>query len=282
MGEAHIVPPSDPAIVVPQRRRLPPAIEVLDPGCDLEELWDRYEVFEALHHALRICNPMSNDQFDELIDVIAPRAATTIHDIGCGYGELLLRSAERAPIAGVGLDPSPWMLATAAERAATRVAGASLRWVLGEARAFRPEPADVAVCIGAEWAWHDFRGTARALAEQTRGGGLVVVGAARLHLDADPTETRRSRGSIDTIDDMRVHLEDVGLHPVHRIDPDDAGWDAYLEGTARCVDQWAASHPGPRSEQWIADQREWQAARDRDRAVIGWSVWVARKQSSPE
>ena len=67
-----------------------------------------------------------------------------------------------------------------------------------------------------------------------------------------------------------------GLVPVHRVDPDDAGWDAYLARTAQAAADWAVAYPGPRADRWIEEQADWQAARERDRDVIGWSLWIAR------
>ena len=150
--------------------------------------------------------------------------------------------------------------------------------VLGEARDFVPaiEPT-VAVCIGAEWVWHDFKGTVRALNDRVADGGSVVVGAARLHHRADQDQVRAQRGFIETVDDMAAIIHHHGLVPQHRIDPDDDGWDHYLDQTALAVEQWAVQHPGPRAEQWLEEQADWRRAREQDRDVIGWSVWIAHK-----
>ncbi len=228
---------------------------------------------------MQICNPMSSAQLDEVVDTIGPVEALRVLDVACGYGELLIRCAESAPIVGLGIDLSPWMICGAAEAAATRpLPDAELQWVLGEARDFEPDPsADVAVCIGAEWVWHDFGGTVRALVERVNDGGALVVGAARLHLGADQQAVRKSHGVVESIDDMAVTLHSHGLHIEHRVDPDDAGWDDYLARTHRAAEAWAVRHPGPRAERWLAEQRDWQQARERDREVIGWSVWIARK-----
>lgn len=235
-------------------------------------------MFEALHHTMRICNPMSSEQLDEVVAAIEPSDGALVYDVACGYGELLVRAAAEAHISGTGIDLSPWMIATAAAEAAERAPGADLQWVLGEARDHRPaRAADVCVCVGAEWVWHDFAGTVRALTERTCAGGVVVAGAARLHLGADAVEASRTHGRIDTIDDMAAVLERNGLTPIHRVDPNDAGWDAYLARTADAARQWATDHPGDHADRWIEEQADWQRARERDRNVIGWSVWVARK-----
>lgn len=257
----------------------------LDAG-ELSELWDRFEVFEALHHSLTICNPMSSQEVDEVLDAALVAPGGYILDLACGSGEYLLRSARRAPINGLGIDLSPWMV-TAAHRRSQSESGldpsAQLTWLLGDAKEYRaPRAPDVAVCLGAEWVWHDFRGTARALSSMLEPGGISVIGAARLHHRADPDNAASTHGVIDTIDDMAQSLAQVDLVPLHRVDPSDAGWDSYLARTRAAAAEWREHYPGERSEMWVADQAEWWTARQRDRAVIGWSVWVAQKRRSTE
>ena len=71
-------------------------------------------------------------------------------------------------------------------------------------------------------------------------------------------------------------LNEAGLTLDYRIDPTDDDWDAYLENTRSAVGEWA-QRGGARAQEWIDEQRDWHQARERDRDVIGWSVWVARK-----
>ena len=227
---------------------------------------------------MQICNPLTGAELDEVLDAMELTNDAEVLDLACGYGELLFRSAERARIQGTGVDLSPWMIAAAANDQRSRHMTSRLTWVLGEASDFTPSHhANVAVCIGAEWVWHDFGGTARALAGHLGHEGLAVVGAARLHTAADPDEVRRVRGAVETIDDQRNVLRHHGFEPVHRVDADDAGWDAYLKRTADAARSWADLHPGPARDPWSEDQADWNAARERDREVIGWSVWVARR-----
>jgi SAM-dependent methyltransferase len=227
---------------------------------------------------MQICNPMTNVELDEVISAMGLASGARVLDVACGYGELLFRAAAQADISGVGIDLSPWMITAAAEHARVRAPNANLHWVLGEARDFTTAPApDVAVCIGAEWIWHDFSGTVRALSQRLGPGGVAVIGAARLHKDADQDEVRSQRGFVESLDDMQETLKHNGLVAQHRVDPDDAGWDAYLARTATAAADWAELSPGPRAARWLEEQVDWQQARDRDRDVMGWSVWIARK-----
>jgi len=269
-----VTPGSDPPVT---HQHIDPSIAVL-PGTDVGDAWDRFEVFEALHHTLRICNPMTSQELDEVIDAAELADDLRVIDFACGYGEALIRAAEQHAVQGTGIDLSPWMVVAAHRYAQQRAPNADLTWVLGDARDFRVAPApDVAICIGAEWVWHDFSGTCRALSATLPVGGVAVIGAARLHHAADPDKVRAERGTVDTVDDMAEQLARHHLTPLHRVDPDDAGWDAYLRQTAKAAAAWAQRHPGPRADEWIGEQADWHAARERDREIIGWSVWVAVK-----
>jgi len=262
-------------------RSLPPAITVL-PGTNSEDAWDRFEVFEALHHSVPICNPMTSAQMDELVNSLPLSDGRVIADFGCGYGELLRRCKHRAAIIGVGIDLSPWMVSAAHNRSIA-AGHYDLQWFLGEAKDFFPKTtADVVVCLGAEWIWHDFRGTVRALRQRLPNGGTAVIGAPRLHHGADRDTIAASHGVVETVSDHAEVLRDHGFAIRHRIDPDDAGWDAYLQATEVAVKQWAQQFPGERSQQWVREQRDWHDARERDREIIGWSVWVAEKPSETE
>ena len=256
-------------------RTLDPAIEVLA-GADVDDLWDRFEVFEALHHSTPICNPLTSAQLDEVVAGLDLRPGMVVLDVACGYGELLRRIRDRAPVATIGVDLSPWMITSAV--GASRGEN-STRWLLGDARQAVDNIGlvDLVVCIGAEWIWHDFDGTVRALAESVKPGGQFVVGAERLHLAAEPAEVRRRWGAVATAAEREAALRALGLDLVARIDASDAGWDAYLARTAEAARSWAARYPGERSDRWLAEQADWQAARDRDREIIGWSLWIAHQ-----
>ena len=253
------------------------------PGTDVDSAWERFEVFEALHHSMQVCNPMTSAELDEVVSAVGLTGGSLLLDVACGYGEFLFRSAAQADISGVGIDLSPWMITAAAQQVLVRAPNARLHWVLGEARSFTTTPApDVAVCIGAEWIWHDFSGTVRALSQRLGPGGVAVIGAARLHKNADQDEVRAKRGFVESLDDMHDTLQHNGLVAQHRVDPDDAGWDAYLARTATAAADWAERYPGPRADKWVEEQADWQQARDRDRDVMGWSVWIARKDRPSE
>ena len=89
---------------------LPSSVSI-QPGLDVDDLFERFEVFEALHHGLEIASPMSSADLDAVVDLLEPVDGDVAVDLACGGGALLLRLAQRARIRGSGVDLSPWMIA---------------------------------------------------------------------------------------------------------------------------------------------------------------------------
>ncbi len=256
---------------------LRPQVEI-DPSIgDLEGLWDRFEVFEALHHSQRICNPMDEREFAELVALLDPAGRERWLDIACGSGELLIRAVEQGANGAVGLDLSPWMLNSAATEAERRLDRAQWpRWVLTEAAAWPVGPtSDCVTCLGADWIWHGMRGTIANLAARVASGGVVAYGGPRLNFGADPDHVSRAFGQLETVADVETELAANGLRVTARIDPGEAGWLSYLERGRRDAEAWARRYPGARAERWLGEHQDWVDHFERDREVVGWSVWVA-------
>jgi len=243
---------------------------------EVNALWDRFEVFEAMHHSQHLCNPLTEFEFDATVAAMGFDADHRVLDVACGPGEFLIRAHEAGVIGSLGVDLSPWMLQTAAGRARTRLAGTSRpNWLLADAAKLVPRRFDRVVCLGAEWVWHGMTGTVAALAERVEVGGRVAYGGPRLHFDADVASTTASFGRLETAEDVERRMRACGLRVRDRIDPGEAGWRAYLERGRYDAETWARRHPGPRADRWLADQAEWETRYEAEREIVGWSVWVA-------
>ncbi len=260
---------------------LPPTIEVL-PGTDVEGEWERFAPFEAMHHLHEICNPMDSAALDELLGHLAPGDGDRMLDIACGHGELLIRAAERADIAGVGLDLSPWVLLRASTRAAARRLRGTTDWWLGEGRALPKEPRwDVVTCLGASWIWHGFTGTLRAAASRVRPGGRIAIGDLRTRKGVDAGTLEQVIGpgtSMTTEADQLAALEQAGLEPIDcYVSPDEA-WAGYHRLVIESADTYTGPAPAGNAS---STAREWQQEFERDRRVLEWTVWTATKPRRP-
>ncbi len=256
---------------------LPSPIRVLA-GTDLGRAWEVFERFEALHHGMSICNPMSEADLDALVRALQPRPGLRVIDLACGHGELLLRLAAGAPIAGVGVDLSPWALARAAREAEQRDLDAHIEWWLADAEDLAGDATrDVASALGASWIWGGYAGTARALAGFVRPGGTVVVGDLYRRPGVDPADVEHY-GDVPTRDELDAAFEAAGLEPTSEIETTAESWNDYQRRIAASADAWVASHPGPAAEEYRADAAAWAAAHPRDPELVGWTVRTGRKR----
>lgn len=221
---------------------------------------------------------MTERELEDVLAALSPGRRTSWLDLACGSGEVLIRAAEAGATNTVGLDLSPWMLNSAARQAAARLPDTKRpQWHLTEAAAWSPPHRfEVVTCIGAEWIWHGMHSTIAALAHRVAPGGLVAFGGPRLGFEADPAFVSEAFGSMETAEDVEQRFGACGFDVLVRVDPGEAGWRSYLERSNRDAQEWARRHPGPRAEQWIADQQEWVEHYERDHEVVGWSVWVAQ------
>jgi SAM-dependent methyltransferase len=259
------------------RPRLPPTVVVL-PGTDLEGEWERFRIFEALHHGMAICNPMTGGDLEALVDALDPTDGERAVDLACGHGELLLRMAARSRIEGMGVDLSPWVIARAARRAGSISRPESITWCIGEARTAGTETSwDIATCLGASWVWHGFAGTVRALASRVNPGGRIAVGDLRLREGADPDRVAEEHGRVPTREEQAELLTGAGLCDIDELAPTLGGWDGYLERIAASAETWAARHPGEEAERFVAESESWRLEHERDRAFLRWTVWTARR-----
>ncbi len=164
------------------------------------------------------------------------------------------------------------MLNRAASNHQLRCPDAALSWLLADGVHHQPScAANLLICLGAEWIWHDLGGTARALRDRGSSGSTLVVGAGRRHDAADPATLP---GRIDCSADQRAQLTALGLRVDAELRPDDQDWDRYLGRCAAAVRSWAHDGDSCAGKRWQHAYDEWLAARDNDRGIMAWSVWV--------
>lgn len=263
--------------------RLDPSIERAE-GLNINALSQRFEIFEALHHSMTIDSPMSSTDLDQVVDLLDPQDGETVLDLACGHGELLRRLRATALISGTGVDLSPWMVSTA-HRLAAEGNLTDLTWRLDDAHdyvALRRDkthrPTSITTCLGGSWIWHGIAGTLRTLAALNNDGGRIALGDMHLRDGLDPTVVAQSHGAVDSVDSIEDRFAEHGFEIVGRVTTSDAAWDSYLGETTKAVIAWSELRPGERSESFIAEQQQWQLDHARDREILTWSVWVARRK----
>ncbi|MET9547713.1 class I SAM-dependent methyltransferase [Streptomyces sp. NPDC006627] len=200
--------------------------------------------------------PLSEDRARRLVDRLAATEPRTVLDIGCGWGELLLRVVGAVPGAtGVGVDIKAEDLARG--RAAAEERGLDGRVVFAEESATDTArgPADVVLCLGASQALSSApppRSTAEAL-RALRGlvapGGRVVLGEG--FWERTPSRAELAAMWPDARADEHLSLGDLvdaaveaGFRPLW-VETASAGeWEEFESGYRCDTEEWLASHPG--------------------------------------
>jgi SAM-dependent methyltransferase len=128
-------------------------------------------------------NPLSEARADRIVRRLAGAGPRTVLDIGCGWGELLLRVLSVVPEArGVGVDVNARDLARGRRDAEAQGLAERVEFVEESAVGTGRGPADLVLCLGASQALSDAeppRHTVEALRELRRlvtDGGRVLLG----------------------------------------------------------------------------------------------------------
>ena len=97
--------------------------------------------------------PLSEARASRLVGRLARTAPATVLDIGCGWGELMLRILEAVPAAtGTGIDLNEDDLARGGANATSRGLAQRVEFVAGSATGTTAKPADLVLCLGASHA----------------------------------------------------------------------------------------------------------------------------------
>ncbi|GAB3402096.1 SAM-dependent methyltransferase [Flindersiella endophytica] len=231
--------------------------------------------------------PLSGARADRLAKTLAAGGPGNALDLGCGWGELLLRLLAAAPTcSGTGVDTDPSLLERARGNAKARDLDDRATFVEGPAAEHETEPADVVICIGAG---HAFGGTAEALAalhERTRPGGRVLFGD--VFWESPPTVEQAA--SLDSTPEELSSLPELvdlaiaaGFRPLRIESANRDEWEAFESGYLADWEHWLVSH----GDQPEAKQIRAQADEHRDnwlrgyRTVLGFAYLTLAPAPAP-
>ncbi|MGK5558934.1 SAM-dependent methyltransferase [Actinomadura kijaniata] len=245
----------------------------------MSTLW-QHEIAESEH---RVLNPFSEDKLGLLGEVARIAPGTRILDLACGKGEMLCRWAAERGAQGVGVDLSKVFLSAARARAEELRVAERVRFVHGDAGAYRAEPGafDVVCCIGATWIGGGLAGTLEVMRPALAPGGLLLVGevfwnetpppAAYAALGCEPDEFADLAGTLG-------RFEAAGAELVEMVLADAGDWDRYVASQWWTVHQWLKAHPGdPRAGEMRAfADRARRSHLAYGRRYLGWGVFVLR------
>ncbi|MFF7314446.1 methyltransferase [Streptomyces sp. NPDC008137] len=195
--------------------------------------------------------PLSEARADRLVQRLAGTTPTTVLDIGCGRGELMLRVLEATPQAtGLGIDLDARDLSRGRQEAERRHLTARARFLEESATATGHGPADLVLCVGASQALGDR--LPKALAELRRlvtDGGRVLLGEGFWQRTPTPAELSRmwpdaavtDHPDLATLVDLAI---EAGFRPEWTETASLDEWEEFESAYLADVEVWLAEHPG--------------------------------------
>jgi cyclopropane fatty-acyl-phospholipid synthase-like methyltransferase len=207
-----------------------------------------------LYSHMRWNAPLSNEHADLLLRRVDMAKAEVILDLGCGWGELLLRAAAASPSAsGIGVDTQAGHLERGRRSAAERGLRERVTFHCADAATWM-STADRVICIGASHAWGDSRTALPALARVADPSGLVLFGDG--FWEQTPSEAARGMfgDGILHLDQLIAAALDSGWRVVHLSTADQREWDDFESTWRAGREAHARAHPSdPATETTLAE-----------------------------
>lgn len=239
---------------------------------------DRRRLSAIAHEGLAVWNPLGDAAIERIVAFAGHDPGARILDVGCGRGELLLRSVERAEGRGVGVDPWPHAIELARKNGSRRQ-GAPATWIEAafDASSFDPASFDVVMCVGSTHACGGFAATLDAARRLLRPGGRAVVGEC--HWLAAPDDAYlevlgTKREDLTDLDGLRDLAEAGGFAVRGVVDASRGERDRYEDACLAGVEKFVAARPyAPDGADLLAHARSWHEAHVRwGRSTLGFAV----------
>lgn len=211
--------------------------------------------FTPLHRDLTFLAPLSEARADRLVAFLTEEEPSTVLDVGCGWGELLLRILEAAPAArGLGVDLDEAALAHAHRQAVDRGLAERATYEVQDAREVTGSFGAV-ICIGASQIWGpdvqeaqqlDYAAALTALRGLLPRGGRLVYGEGIWTAPPTPAATAPLAGRDDeyvTLGELveLAKAQGFAVMAAHEAGRDE--WDTFESGFAAGYARWLAEHP---------------------------------------
>jgi SAM-dependent methyltransferase len=203
------------------------------------------EASRSVYACLRWNTPLSEQHADQLLDVLSLQGGQTALDLGCGWGELLLRALARTRVnagrvSGTGVDTDRAALERGRRLAEQRGLEDDVRFAQAQAAEWT-ETADRVLCVGSS---HVFGGTVASLESLAR---YVAPDGALLFGDGCwegiPTAAAsQAFPEVLPLSQIVAAADKAGWQVIHLSTADQREWDEFESSYRRGGEDWLLSH----------------------------------------
>ncbi len=186
--------------------------------------------------------PLSEAHASLLLDEFELDRAGRVLDLGCGWGELLLRALQHNPsLAGVGIDTDAGALARGRALATDRDLRDRVSLLDAAAESWT-EPAERVICVGASHAWDGSVPALAALYGLVAPGGRLLYGDGYVEPQPSAFTSDCFPGAL-TLTGVLSAARDAGWRVLHLSVSDQLEWDEF-ESTFRAgPERWLLANP---------------------------------------
>ena len=244
---------------------------------------DEVDSVELIFSTMRWNTPLSEAHAERLLAGLELGRARTVLDLGCGWGELLLRAVAAARAGGsdcrgTGVDTDEALLARGREAARARGLADRVTFVRADASSWEGPPAEAALCVGASHAWGATADALRGLRRAVVPGGRLLYGDGVWAAAPGETALEIFGDQVLTPEGLQHAVAASGWETIEASSASQEEWDAFEASYRAGRERWAAEHPGdPRAATLAAEMRarreEYESVY---RGVLGFNYLVLR------
>lgn len=199
---------------------------------------------EAARSAMRWNTPLSEWHAARLLERLAPGAATSVLDLGCGWGELLIQAVYAGGVecTGVGVDTDETLFGRARARRAELGVADRVRFVAGRAEQWS-EPADRVICVGSSHAWGGTAAALTGLRSVVSPGGRLLFGDGFWEADPGPEAVAIFGEELSRLGELLEHAVAAGWRVLGQDTAGQYEWDEFESNWRAGGEQWLLEHP---------------------------------------
>lgn len=191
------------------------------------------------YQGMRWNSPLSEQHADSLLDHLDLSNAKSLVDIGCGWGELLLRAAAKHALQTTGIDNDAVALSRGRKAAAER--SLDTDFIQNTAEEWKGT-ADRAMCIGSSHALGGVQSMLSRLAEVVP-HGKVLIGDGFWEKEPSKEAVDMLGDNISRLTDLVRMCRDAGWQVLHLSVADQREWDEFESSHRRGLREWILKNP---------------------------------------